>query len=565
MRIALSQANTTVGDIRSNARKIIASMEEARQKRADLVVFPELVLCGYPPEDLLLRPGFIRECQEALSSLITASEGIAALVGLPHLRDGTVYNAAALIHRGTLVDVYHKVELPNYGVFDERRYFHPGESPLFFCMEGTLCMVTICEDIWISHGPVEQSARENHAQVILNLSSSPFHAGKFSVRQGVIARFAAHTGALVCHTNMVGGQDELVFDGGSFITNSAGETAASARRFAEDLLIVDMGPLLNVSASPAYPPSRARAGIYLLQTEEHADRGSFPAVTAPELGRLEEIHQALLLGTRDYVVKNGFEKVVVGLSGGIDSALTVAIAVEALGRERVVAVTMPSEYTSKDTFADAGQVASNLGIPLLVVPIDGIFSSYREALRGHFGPGRPGIEYENIQARIRGTILMALSNRFGWLVLTTGNKSEIAVGYCTLYGDMAGGFAVIKDLSKGLVYEMARYINERKGQNIIPEGVLMRAPSAELRPDQRDEDSLPPYALLDPILKAYVEDDMAPGEIAGMGFLPEMANEVIRMVDRSEYKRRQAPPGIKITPKAFGKDRRLPITNRYAR
>ncbi|MGA1842047.1 MAG: NAD+ synthase [bacterium] len=563
MKIALAQINTTVGDIRGNVARIIHQIRCARDEYADIVTFPELAISGYPPEDLLLRPGFLSDNHEALLEIARETKGITAVLGFPDAIEGRVYNAAALIHNTEWIGTYHKIDLPNYSVFDEKRYFHPGEGALFFDMGGIRIMVTICEDIWVSNGKAEQSATEHHANVILNISSSPFYAGKLEVRRNIICRFAQKTGAVVLYTNLVGGQDELVFDGGSLVMGPNGERLLSAKRFEEDLVVADLDHCPFPAHGPLDRISDKKVKYYRLRIEDSRDLKPIPLVQAPELDRLEEIFSALVLGTRDYVHKNGFKKVIIGLSGGIDSALTAVIAVDALGNENVITVTMPSEYTSDETLSDSGLMAENLHVALLTIPINGIFSAYTESLKEPFGSGEPGIEFENIQARIRGNILMALSNRFGWLVLTTGNKSEMAVGYCTLYGDMAGGFAVIKDLPKIIVYEIANYINQKRGKEIIPESILKRAPTAELRPDQRDEDSLPPYSVLDPILRAYVEEDKSPVEIIKEGADEEIVNKVIRLVDISEYKRRQSPPGIKITPKAFGKDRRLPITNHY--
>ncbi|MGA1790395.1 MAG: NAD+ synthase [bacterium] len=564
LRIALSQINTTVGGIKSNVAKIIRQIGCARDMQADIVTFPELAISGYPPEDLLLRPRFLRDCKDALYGTLPECAGMTVILGFPDAIDGHVYNAAALINHTKWIDTYHKVELPNYGVFDERRYFCPGEGALFFDIRGISFMITICEDIWIKNGAVERSAIEKHANVVLNISSSPFYAGKLGVRQRIISHFAKKTGSFVSYTNLVGGQDELVFDGGSMIVGPGGEELSSARRFEEDLLIFD----IETDRSPDHisPPLMTDPKIkyYVFQPNDSGDRNPVPLGETRKLERLEEIYEALVLGTRDYVHKNGFKKVIIGLSGGMDSALTCVLAVDALGNENVIAVTMPSEYTSMETLTDSKLVAENLQVSFLNIPIKGMYSAYCESLKGPFGKGEPGIEYENIQARIRGNILMALSNRFGWLVLTTGNKSEMAVGYCTLYGDMAGGFAVIKDLPKTTVYELAQYMNMKKDREIIPNSIFERPPTAELKPDQKDEDLLPPYPLLDQVLRAYVEEDKSPDEIIKSGFDMEMVNKVIYMVDKTEYKRRQAPPGIKITPKAFGKDRRLPITNHYS-
>jgi NAD+ synthase (glutamine-hydrolysing) len=430
-------------------------------------------------------------------------------------------------------------------------------------MDGVAISVSICEDLWVEGGRAERCAVENGVGAVLNISASPFHAGKLSARRDIVCGFAKRTGAFVCYNNLVGGQDELVFDGGSVVAGPDGGLLATAKRFEEDLLLADI-EIEGVSTGASSGRSGNAPGRpIVLESFPGGRRKSIERAAAPHLGRLEEVYEGLVLGTRDYVRKNGFEKVVLGLSGGIDSSLTAAVAVDALGEGNVVGIRMPSQYTSKETFSDAALVAANLNVRTITVPVDGIFSAYLDALKEAFGPGEHGIESENLQARIRGNILMALSNRFGWLVLTTGNKSETAVGYCTLYGDMAGGFAVIKDVPKTLVYELTQHVNEKAGRDVIPRSVSERAPSAELKPDQKDEDALPPYGVLDPILQAYVEEDRAPDEIAQGGFDSGVVDDVLRMVDGSEYKRRQAPPGVKITPKAFGRDRRLPITNRY--
>ena len=559
IRIAQAQINTTVGDFRGNLDKIVRWIGRAESAGADVVTFPELALCGYPPEDLLIRRRFRDNNWEALQQLKAHCRGIAVLVGFAHAQDGKVYNAAALLGNSDLLGIYHKIELPNYGVFDEKRYFFPGLGCFVFEMRGSRIAVTICEDIWIPGSVTEMCAMKNEADIVLNISGSPFFAGKLDVRRDIVTRFAATTETTVFYNNLVGGQDELVFDGGSMVVDSEGELIAIARRFEEDLLVTDIK--LDGTAKEREVWNLAEPLVTLPQGDSSPARQYMPPSLAPQLDRVEEIYEALVIGTKDYVHKNGFSRVVIGLSGGIDSALTAAVAVAALGAEYVVGVTMPSKFTSKGTFSDAELVAQNLKVELITVPINEIFQAYLTALEGPFNKGEPGVETENIQARIRGNILMALSNRFCWLVLTTGNKSETAVGYCTLYGDMAGGFAVLKDVTKTEVYELSNYINEKAGRDIIPRSTVDRAPSAELRPDQKDEDSLPPYAILDPILRAYVEEDKAPAEIEG--FDPGVVREVVRMVDRNEYKRRQAPPGIKITPKAFGKDRRLPITNRY--
>ena len=564
LRIALAQINPTVGDLAGNAGKIVATLARAREAGADLVTFPELALSGYPPEDLLLKPHFLSDCRRALDLVAEGCQGIAALVGFPEAAGGQAFNAAALLHDGRILGTYHKVELPNYGVFDEKRYFSPGTGCLVFEANGLRVYVTICEDVWVCGGLAERHAQKNGAAVVLNISASPFHAGKLALRRSVLAGFARRTGAYVAYTNLVGGQDELVFDGGSLVLDPRGEVIGSAARFEEDLLLADLRVAGAGEAGPARQASGQWGRRLVLEGPNRNGRAPVPPRLAPPLNRVEEIYKALVLGTRDYVQKNGFSKVAIGLSGGVDSALTAALAVEALGRDNVIGVTMPSQFTSRETLADAARLAANLGIGLITVPIAPIFGVYLDSLADAFGPGEPGIERENLQARIRGNILMALSNRFGWLVLTTGNKSEVAVGYCTLYGDTAGGFAVIKDVPKTVVYELSDHVNRTAGRDVIPQSIIQRPPTAELKPNQKDEDSLPPYAVLDPILRAYVEEDKAPEDLVPL--CPDRARlkDVLQRVDRSEYKRRQAPPGVKITPKAFGRDWRLPITNRYA-
>ncbi len=559
LRVALAQINPTVGDFDGNIAKIVSKNKKAKSANADIVTFPELAICGYPPEDLLLKPKFLRDNRDALDDVIQRTDGIVAVVGFADTLDGNVFNSAALISDKHLVGVYHKVELPNYGVFDEKRYFKPGSGHLVFDMFNIRISINICEDIWIRGSVVEKYTIENNVKVVLNISSSPFHAGKLVQRRDIVAGFARRTNTYVCYNNLVGGQDELVFDGGSLIMSPQGELIASAKRFEEETLITDIeiDTRLNNECNN-------NTSIIKLKEENISDHTTrITPSRANELDRVQEVYQALVLGTRDYINKNGFKKVVLGLSGGIDSSLTAAIAVDALGSDNVIGVTMPSQYSSDETRSDAKILAKNLNIKLFTIPIKSIFFSYIEALEEPFKEGRSGIDLENLQARIRGNILMTLSNRFGWLVLTTGNKSEMAVGYCTLYGDMAGGFAVIKDVPKMLVYELSEYVNKKSGKEIIPASVFQRPPTAELRPNQKDEDSLPPYTILDPILRAYVEEDKSLNEIVSCGFSAEIVNNVINMVDKSEYKRRQAPPGVKITPKAFGRDRRLPITSRY--
>ncbi len=557
IRIAMAQVNTTVGDFRGNIEKIGKFINQARDLGVDLVTFPELCLCGYPPEDLLLNKSFLKDNREALNRIVSFSTDIAVIIGFAHQEDGRVFNAAALLYEEQIKGIYYKTELPNYGVFDEKRYFTPGKECFLFEIENTRFSLTICEDIWIKNSLPYECAEKNQADVTLNISASPYYSGKTEVRLKILNDFATVTNCLVFWNNLVGGQDELVFDGRSMVVDHGGHIRAAAKQFQEDLLIYDL-PESTQTRSRTWnvsPESPVKLTIKRISATPVV-----PRIEAP-YDRTEEIYRALVLGTADYVKKNGFTKVVIGLSGGIDSALTAAIAVDALGSDKVIGVTMPSQYTSDETFDDARGFAANLNLQLYTIPVKPVYDSYIEMLKDPFGPGPLGIEAENLQARIRGNYLMALSNRFGWLVLTTGNKSETAVGYCTLYGDMAGGFAVLKDVPKTLVYELSFFVNKKAEKEVIPISVLERPPSAELRPDQKDEDSLPPYSILDPILKAYIEEDMAPEDITG--FDPAVVREVVRMVERNEYKRRQAPPGVKITPKAFGKDRRLPITNHY--
>jgi NAD+ synthase (glutamine-hydrolysing) len=572
IRIALAQMETVVGDISGNLRKILSWVHRARELRADLVCFPELALTGYPPEDLLLMPHFIEKNLQALEELAEATRDIYAVVGFVERQDD-IFNSAAVLGEGRLLATYRKHFLPTYGVFDEDRYFQAGRQALVLELEGVRVGLTICEDLWYPAGPGRIEALQGGAQVLLNLSSSPYHMGKGRAREQMLATRAADNGVFLAYLNRVGGQDELVFDGQSLLMSPHGEVLARAECFEEEMLCFDLEvtPVLRTRLAD---PRRRKEKLF---EEGHAQglevrklkglplRERLPqAFTLHEpLGLEEEVLRALVTGTRCYVRNNGFKKVVVGLSGGVDSALTAAIAVQALGPEAVVGVLMPSQYTSQRSLEDARAVGRNLGIELLEIPIREIHESYLGMLAAHFTGLQPDVTEENLQARIRGNLLMALSNKFGWLVLTTGNKSETSTGYCTLYGDMAGGFGIIKDVPKTLVYRLAGFINKREGQDLIPRSVLERPPTAELREGQLDTDTLPPYEVLDPILQAYVEEEMGPEEIQRRGFDRQTVLRVIRMVDQSEYKRRQSPPGIKITPRAFGKDRRLPITNRY--
>jgi NAD+ synthase (glutamine-hydrolysing) len=581
LRIALAQVNPVVGDVAGNARLIRGAIGEAREAGAQLVVFPELVLTGYPPEDLLLKRHFVDAVAAALTELAGEVRDIVVLVGFAERGAGGLHNSAAVLADGTHAGTYRKMLLPNYGVFDERRYFEPGEGPALIELGGLRVGVTICEDIWFP-GPPASSEAIAGASLIVNLSASPYHRGKPAEREEMVQGRARETDCAFALCNTVGGQDELVFDGHSVIVDSRGETLARAAQFERELLVADLElPVRGDGAEDGTDdrPGQIEAAV-IAMVDCHEPTGSSPEVRLAEPLAPEEaeVYAALVLGLRDYVGKNGFEHVVLGLSGGIDSALVACVAADALGAERVRCAIMPSPHSSGETQEDARAIARNLAIEAIELEIEGSMHAYDEILSSAFGtettdeaaPGNAGLSdpgaglaAENLQARIRGNLLMALSNRFGWLVLTTGNKSEMSVGYATLYGDMAGGFAVLKDVPKQLVYRLVRWRNEDAGRELVPTSVLDRAPSAELRPDQRDEDSLPPYEVLDRILEDYVERDRSPEEIAQNGIDRDLVEEVIRMVDRAEYKRRQAPPGIKISPKAFGRDRRLPITNRF--
>ncbi|RKY04543.1 NAD+ synthase [Candidatus Poribacteria bacterium] len=573
IRLAMAQINTTVGDIEGNVRKIKEYLRRAKEIGADIVTFPELAITGYPPEDLLLKPDFISANLKALQDVAAECKGITAIVGFVD-RGEDIYNAAALIHDGQLKGVYHKIHLPNHSAFDENRYFQAGEKLLIFSLKGHKAAINICEDMWYPQGPTRDQSLAGGAELILNISASPYHAGKVQARERMLATRANDNLVFVAYNNLVGGQDELVFDGGSAVFNQQGELIARGKLFEEELVVADLN-LEEVFKARLHDPRRrmwrpeARRSDYEIEFVELEDlpsppkRGEIVPTMHDLYDRVEEIYRALVLGTRDYFRKNNFKQAIVGMSGGIDSSLTTVIAVDALGKENVLGVSMPSRYSSIGTQTDARKLAENLGIRFLVIPIEKIFQAYLDTLAPVFEGYEPDVTEENIQARIRGNILMALSNKFGALVLSTGNKSEVSVGYCTLYGDMAGGFSVLKDVPKTLVYELAEYRNKVAGYDLIPRTVFTRPPSAELRPNQKDSDSIPEYSILDPILHAYVEEDRSVDEIVEMGFDREVVLEVIRMVDRNEYKRRQAPPGIKITPRAFGKDRRMPITNRY--
>ena len=572
IRVALAQINTTVGDLPGNTAKIIEWIGRAREVGADVVAFPELAVTGYPPEDLVLRRSFIADNLSALDEIVAATRGIAAVVGFVDM-NGDIYNAAAVISDGRLVHRYHKQYLPNYGVFDENRYFQRGHESPVFTIAGIDVGVNICEDIWYPDGPTSEQAHAG-AELIININGSPYQRGKGAFRENMISTRASDNAVVVCYVNMAGGQDELVFDGHSLVFDERGDLVARASQFREELLVADVD-VESVLQTRLHDPrhrkerretERAGGGTKIVVSErplrERAP-GAVKASIAEMLAPDAEVWEALVLGVRDYTGKTGFRDVVIGMSGGIDSSVVATIAVDALGPERVTGVSLPSGFSSEGSKTDAQALAERLGIRLLTIPIEEPFQALLGALSDAFADTQFGLAEENLQARIRGAIWMALSNKFGWLVLTAGNKSEMATGYATLYGDMAGGFAVIKDVPKTLVWDLARYRNRVAGREIIPQAVIDKPPSAELRPDQLDTDSLPPYDVLDPILKAYVEDDRSVDEIVASGYDEALVQRIVRMVDRNEYKRRQAPPGIKITPRAFGRDRRLPIANRY--
>jgi NAD+ synthase (glutamine-hydrolysing) len=575
--VALAQTNPTVGDIEGNAEKIADWTQRAREEGASLVLFPELSLTGYPPEDLLLKTHFLDQAGAALEELAKDTRGIVSIVGFPEPAED-VYNAAAVLADGRVAAVYRKMFLPNYGVFDEHRYFQSGTEPATFSLNGITLGLTVCEDIW-EPGPPATSEALAGAEVIVNISASPYHAGKGIERERMLTQRAVDNLAAVVFCNAVGGQDELIFDGHSVVIDPDGAVLARGPQFDEALTICTIDPRAVVAArlrdtrhrvnvrrqqraagDGAEPPVRSLAE---LEAEGPSPPGAVGGEVADVLGPEEEVYMALRLGLRDYVDKNGFERVVLALSGGIDSSLTALLATDALGVERVVCVALPSPYSSEGTKADARTLAENLGVELIEIGIADAMRGYEEMLADAFEGTEEGVAEENIQARIRGNVVMALSNKFGWLVLTTGNKSELSVGYATLYGDMAGGFAVLKDVFKGWVYRLVRWRNEHEGRDLVPASILERPPSAELRQDQRDDESLPAYDVLDPILEGYVERDLDAAELVSQGFDREDVERAIRMVDVAEYKRRQAPPGIRISTKAFGRDRRLPITNRY--
>jgi NAD+ synthase (glutamine-hydrolysing) len=568
MRLALAQINTVVGDLDGNVARIVGRLREAKNAGADLVLFPELAITGYPPEDLLFRPGFLREARRAAEQVAAETTDIAALVGVPWL-DRDLANGCAICAGGEIKAVYPKRFLPNYGVFDEVRYFQPGREMFLLRVGEALVGPTVCEDIW-QPGPPATDLALAGAHVIANISASPFHVGKGLEREEMLITRARDNACWVALVNAVGGQDELIFDGHSVVIDEEGEVVARAPSFEEALLLVDIDVSTAIARRLVDARRRALASEREIPDppvidlgEPREQQGPVRRYVAEPLDELEQMRRALELGLSDYVDKNGFGDIVLGVSGGIDSALTAALAVEALGPERVHCVSMPSRYSSEDTRRDAQRLAGNLGTDFLELPIYSIFEGYEQALSSVFEGREADITEENLQARIRGTLLMALSNKFGWLVVATGNKSELSVGYATLYGDMAGGFALLKDVFKTDVFRLAKHLNDRTGRELIPETIIERAPSAELRADQKDEDSLPPYSALDKVLEAYVEEDRSHEELTTDGFDQDVVDRAISLIDRAEYKRRQAPPGVKLRPKAFGRDRRTPITNRW--
>ncbi len=584
LRLGLAQMNPTVGDIPGNLAHIKDMIGHARSERADLVAFPELALTGYPPEDLLLKPTFIERNLKALDELVSFAPDLLVLVGFVDRQDD-IYNAAAVLYGGKIIGVYRKQYLPNYGVFDENRYFQEGTESPVLTFKSIRIGINICEDIWYPKGPLYTQTLMGDAECIVNLSASPFHAGKREVREGMLKTRAADNACYIAYVNMVGGQDELVFDGQSLVIGPEGEIESRGKAFQEDFLITELD-LDQVFRVRLHDPRRRKDK--LSQSEDrplwNTDKlvnwsaGDTPSPShhpdpkdrkvlkksplLTPMGKLEEIHEALVLGVRDYVRKNQFQEVLIGLSGGIDSALVAAIAADALGPEQVHGLFMPSMYTSQESYEDVLKLSGNLRIPVETIPIGASFEHFLQILSPMFKDRGRDTTEENLQSRIRGILMMALSNKFHWLVLTTGNKSEMSVGYQTLYGDMAGGFAVLKDLPKTLVYDLSDYLNERR-PGLIPDRIIEKAPTAELRPNQKDADSLPPYEILDPIMEAYVEDDKGLDEIVGTGFDPRIVSKVLHLIDQSEYKRRQSPPGIKLTMRAFGKDWRVPITNRF--
>ncbi len=574
VRIALAQLNPTIGDLSGNTALVQRYIEQARSRAADVVTFPELVITGYPPDDLLLKKSFLADSRRSLEAIAASTSGIAVIVGCVDEQDGRLYNAAALLEGGQIKGMYHKHHLPNYGVFDERRYFSSGTDIVLVEVGEVTLGVTVCEDLWLENGPLVDCAAAG-ASIVINLNASPYHAGKGKERLKLLSRRSGENQIAIAYVNCVGGGDEVIFDGQSAVVSADGRLMARAGQFTEELLVFDFDPDSQSSADDWEPSDdglsvgsgvsgEEKSGTVIvvdLNTDPKPPPEPVEPTIAPELDPAAEVYGALVLGVRDYMGKNGFEKGLVGISGGIDSALTAAIAADAIGAEHVLGICNPSEFTSSQSTQDAKQLAENLGFELITMPIGLALAAMRRTLEDEFPDSEYSVADQNLQARIRGNLWMFVSNRTGRLVLSTGNKSELAVGYATLYGDMAGGFAVLKDVPKTLVYELASWRNTQG--EVIPSSILERPPTAELAPGQLDTDSLPPYEILDPILKAYVEDFLGIDEVAALGYDREMVKRVARMVDQAEYKRRQAAPGIKVTSRAFGRDRRLPITNRY--
>ena len=555
LRIAMAQINPVVGDIQGNTDKIKNYIKQAQKENVDVITFPELALTGYPPEDLLFKTHFINDLKKHLEEVTKSTQGITAIIGLAREENGLL-NSAAVIYDRKIINFYDKKILPNYGVFDEKRYFISGKNNPVYLINGITVGINICEDIWFEDGPTKDQA-DLGAQLILNINGSPFDTEKRDIRENMLKERALHNNLYISYTNMVGGQDELVFDGGSVLLNPAGEIISRGKAFEEDLIITD----LYLEETTNFVESNTN--IFVSNTFKNKNPRTIPDNQIVEISKLEQIHKALILGTRDYVNKSGFTKVILGLSGGIDSALTCYIAVKAFGKENVLGVIMPSRFSSEGSITDSQLLANNLGIDTKIIPIEPAYSSFLDMLSESFEGTSVDVAEENLQARIRGNILMALSNKFNWITLITGNKSEMATGYSTLYGDMAGGFAVLKDVPKTLVYELCRYINTLQDTDLIPETIITKPPSAELREDQKDEDSLPPYDILDAILKYYVEEDRSFQEIVDLGYDEAVVKRTTLLLDRSEYKRKQSPPGVKITPRNFGRDRRIPLINKY--
>ena len=570
-RLALAQLNLTVGDLPGNTARMVEYLHLARESGADLVAFPELAITGYPPEDLLFKKSFVDANVAAMEQVVAESRGIAVVLGYVQPRESGIANSAAFGYNGELIDTYDKIILPNYGVFDEERYFTKGRICPVYEIGGVRVGVNVCEDIWYEAGP-SAVQRQAGAELIVSINGSPFHAGKSSYRRdSIVGSRAVENGLFVAYLNIVGGQDELVFDGNSMICDPCGKVVARGPAFREAMILADIDvdavpPLPPVDSDGDYEDALAAVGfpksVYVSGHQPDAGRPPLPCSSnSGELDEIEEIYHALVLGTRDYLHKTGFSKAIVGLSGGIDSALTAVVAADALGPENVLGITMPSRYSSRGSVEDSAELARNLGIEFWEIPIEPAHTAFADMLEQRFAGTTPNVAEENVQARIRGNVLMTVSNKFGWIVLTTGNKSEMAMGYATLYGDMAGGFAVLKDVHKMTVYALSHWRNANAP--VIPRAIIDKPPSAELREGQLDEDSLPPYDILDPVIQAYVEDDCSYAEMVEQGHDPAVVRQVIAAVDRNEYKRRQAPPGVKITPRAFGRDRRLPIVNRY--